>query len=280
MNEFAGRSPEEGVDARLDQINDALRRLERRDWWLWSSAIIVTLLLTVGVVSLAEPLLLKEEGSFFRFNLEQSVRGLIALVLLFNTYTIYQQVLIKRLRRQLAKEMLIKAGVHARAEEFHKLAMLDPLTGLYNRRFADRRLAAEVARCRRYSYPLTVLLLRINGFNQICDSFGQFAADVVLKEFTGRLTQTIRISDVAISMGSGEFMVLLPECRPEQVEELIKRFGLLEVNFREQKISVTLSAGWAGYQHGDLPEDLLKRAEQDLYACAGEKRTAPVAPAP
>ncbi len=280
MSEFAGRSPKEGVDAHIDQINKALRRLERRDWWLWSSAIIVTLLLTVGVVSIAEPLLLKEEDSFFRLNLDQSVRGLVGLVLLFNTYAIYQQILIKRLRRQLAKEMVMKAGLQARAQEFHKLAMLDPLTGLYNRRFADRRLAAEVARCRRYSYPLTVLLLRINDFNRICDSFGQFAADMVLKEFTGRLVQTIRISDVAISMGSGEFMVLLPECHPGQVGELLKRFGLLEVNFREQKISATLSAGWAGYQRGDLPEDLLKRAEQDLYARASEKRTAPVVPAP
>ncbi len=81
-----------------------VRQIERRQWWLWASAIIVTLLLTAGVASFAFPLLFGRAGSFYSFNLLQAVRGLTGLVLLFDVYTIYQQVQIHRIRRQLDEQ--------------------------------------------------------------------------------------------------------------------------------------------------------------------------------
>ncbi|MGH9712170.1 MAG: PAS domain S-box protein [Candidatus Acidiferrales bacterium] len=77
------------------------RRIERREWWLWASAIFVTLLLMAGLSSFLVPSLRTNEDTFFQFYLPQAVRGLVGLVLIFDVYTIYQQLQIHRIRRQL-----------------------------------------------------------------------------------------------------------------------------------------------------------------------------------
>lgn len=79
-----------------------VRTVERRQWWLWASAIVITLLLTVGMASFS--FIFDQIDPNFSFTLRQSVRGLVALVFLFDLYTIYQQVLIHRIRRQLTDQ--------------------------------------------------------------------------------------------------------------------------------------------------------------------------------
>src|ERR1700722_20154390 len=92
-------------EARVAEIQEQLRKLERRDWWLWSLAVVVMLCLTVAVFSLSFPELLKVDDSFIQFSLILAVRGLIGLVLIFNSYTIYQQVMIKRLPQQFSAQL-------------------------------------------------------------------------------------------------------------------------------------------------------------------------------
>lgn len=79
-----------------------VRKIERRQWWLWASAIVITLLLTVGMASFTY--LFEQTDPTFTFTLKQSVRGLLGLVFLFDLYTIYQQLLIHRIRRQLTEQ--------------------------------------------------------------------------------------------------------------------------------------------------------------------------------
>ncbi len=258
--------PELPPESRLQEIQASLQKLERRDWWLWVLAMVVMLLLTLAVVSLSFPGLLKFEDPFFQFSLNQSVRGLVGLVLLFNTYTIYQQTMIKRLRRQLSEQLNAMGHLRTRAEEFHKQATIDSLTGLYNRRFAEQRLTAEAARSQRYGHPLTVLSIDLNDFKQINDRYGHPAGDQVLKEFADRLNRAIRVSDLAVRMGGDEFLVLLPECPAEQVQTLLARLSPLEVDYGGRKIPVSFSAGWVGYERGETPEQFLERADQTLYA--------------
>ena len=257
----------------MQRIRRSLQRLERQDWWLWSAAVLVMLLLTVAVVSMSLPTLIANPGSFFQFHLEQSVRGLVGLVLIFNLYTIYQQMLIKRLRAQLAAQIEMMAGLRLRASEYHQLAMVDPLTGLYNRRFAEQRLVAEVDRSKRYGHPLTVLLIDLNGFKQINDRHGHLAGDLVLKEFGQRLSRSVRVSDLPVRMGGDEFMVVLPECPAEQVPGLLARLKGLCVDYRGDSIPVLFSAGAAGFDPHQTPQDMLERADQALYAQKnGEKQ--------
>ncbi len=267
---------ENAHEVRVADIREQLKKLERRDWWLWALAIVVMLLLTLAVVSLSFPTLLTPGDSFFQFSLDQAVRGLVGLVLLFNTYSIYQQIMIKRLRRQFSQQLDAMGALHVHAEELRVLATTDPLTGLANRRTAEQRLQAEAARSQRYGHPLTVVALDLNRFKQINDEYGHAAGDLVLQAFAQRLASAVRLSDLAVRMGGDEFMLVLPECRIEQVPALFGRIRPLEVIFQGTCIPVEFSAGCVAYQQGETPGQFLERADQTLYADkrAGKVRSA------
>src|SRR5258708_7009536 len=180
--------PDPSPDANLPELQAKLQRLERRDWWLWSMAVIVMLLLTFAVFSMSFPGFLKVEDPFFQASLNRAVRGLIGLVLIFNAYTIYQQISVKRLRRDFSRKIEEMRILQIQAVEYERLAMVDSLTGLSNRRFAEGRLAAEAERSKRYGHPLTVISFDLDKFNQINDTHGHPAGDQVLKEFARRLS--------------------------------------------------------------------------------------------
>src|SRR5437660_2212072 len=252
------------------ELANQLRQIEKRDWWVWGYSIFVMLLLTFAVTALALPAIRQGAQTIFKINIVEVVLGLIALMVLFNAYVISQAILIKRLRRQLAEKQ-------GHSDLLRNLAMVDPLTSLYNRRFAEQRLAAEVARSERKGHPLTVLTLDLNNFKEINDKYGHPAGDQVLHEFAAQLNKVIRGSDLAVRLGGDEFLVLLPECNVEQLQLVVGRLGVLEVDWHGEKIPVTFSAGWKQYELGEQPVEMLARADEILYARkrASKKMQAP-----
>jgi diguanylate cyclase (GGDEF)-like protein len=269
--------PDTAPEERVDKIQAKLRKLERRDWWLWSLAVVVMLLLTVAVISLDFPGLSQVDDPVFRYSLNQSVRSLVALVLIFNAYSIYQQVMVKRLRRQFSQQLEAMTHLKLRAEEFHRLATTDPLTGLANRRTGEARLTVELARSQRYGYPLTLVAFDLNDFKQINDRYGHAAGDLVLTEFATKLAKTVRASDLAVRLGGDEFLALLPECKIDQAASMVARLHPIEVNFQGTVIRVEFSAGTVGYEKGDTLERFMERADRLLYA---EKRAQKAAAGP
>src|SRR6202795_4112932 len=246
-------------DAGAKEMAEERKRINRRDWWVRGYSIFVILLLTCAVISLTLPALLAGDETIFNIKYTEAVFALTALIVLFNIYTICQEVLIKRLRRQLVEKQ-------DHSYILRNLAMIDPLTGLYNRRFAEQRLAAEVSRSERRGHPLTVITLDLNNFKQINDTYGPPAGDQVLLEFATRLNNVVRGADLAVRLGGDEFLVLLPECTLEQLQLVLIRLGSLEVNWHGRKILVTFSAGWKQYEMGERPEQLLACADEALYA--------------
>jgi diguanylate cyclase (GGDEF)-like protein len=261
--------PDPTAEKRRADIQEKLQKLDRRDWWLWSLAVVVMFLLTFAVFSMSFPNLIKVDDPFFAASLSRAVRGLIGLVLIFNAYTIYQQVMVKRLRKQFSSNLDEMRILQIRSEEFQRLALVDPLTGLSNRRLAAERLASEASRSQRYGSPLTVVALDLDKFKRINDTYGHPAGDQVLKEFARRICLAIRLSDFAARMGGEEFLVLLPECTISQVEILLARLRPMEVEYAGEKIPVCFSAGFVGYEKGETPDQFLERADRILYA---EKR--------
>jgi diguanylate cyclase (GGDEF)-like protein len=244
--------------SRDQMIADNLRKIEQRDWWVWANTIFVMLLLTGALISFALPSLLQGATTFLKIKVTEAIFGLVVLVILFNAYTIYQQVLIKRLRRQLAEKQ-------NHSQILRDLAMIDALTGLYNRRFAEQRLAAEVARSARKGHPLTVVLLDLNEFKHINDNYGHPAGDLVLQEFAAALNRAVRSGDLAVRMGGDEFLLILPECNHEQLRLVLDRIGSLEVVWEGRKFPIKYAAGWKEYVAGDQPEAMLAAADQALY---------------
>ena len=140
--------------------------------------------------------------------------------------------------------MAISTEQHVLAEAYLKLAMQDPLTGLHNRRYAQDRLVAEIARAQRQKTSLTVLMMDLDDLKLINDRWGHAAGDLALKTFGERLGKAIRGSDLAVRIGGDEFVVLLPECDPQKVQHVLDRLAGLEVQVEAQKISFRFSAGW------------------------------------
>ena len=270
MNDLSKELPApSSAESDAKELAEARRRIEKRDWWTRGYSIFVILLLTFAVISLTLPAILTGAETIFRIKLTEAVFGLITLIIVFNFYTIYQEILIKRLRRQLLEKQ-------DHSYILRNLAMIDPLTGLYNRRFAEQRLAAEVARSERRGHPLTVLTLDLDNFKEINDTYGHPAGDQVLQEFASRLNHVIRGSDLAVRLGGDEFLVVLPECTLEQLKLVLERLSSFELDWQGKKIPVSFSAGWKNYELGERPEEMLARADQALY----ERKRATKTPKP
>jgi diguanylate cyclase (GGDEF)-like protein len=262
----------QNVEPRI--LRERLRSLDRRQWWLWSSTVLVLILLTIAVASFAFPAMLSYEQNTYSFYLNQSVRALVGMVLIFSVYLVYQQTMIMRMRNQMADQIDALAKVENLTNEVYKLAALDQLTGLYNRRSGEQRLSEEISRALRHSRPLTVLLIDIDGLKQINDELGHPAGDMLLKTFSERLQRAIRGSDLAVRLGGDEFMVLLPECRAEEVRHVLSRVEGVEFEYDGNKIACRFSRGWTDYRPGEASAELLKRADEALYANkrAGKRR--------
>jgi diguanylate cyclase (GGDEF)-like protein len=250
----------EGSDAAGNEIGHSLHRVERRDWWLWGTAILIMLLLTSAICLLSFFSPSRARDTLFQVQLDSAASGLVALILLFSMFAVYQQIIIKRLRRELAGQMA-KA-----AEAFRQMAVLDPLTGLYNRRGVTKLIAAEMARADRQGYTLTALMLDLNKLKQINDSYGHSAGDLALVEFARHVRKAIRSSDLPARVGGDEFLVLLPECTPAEVMHALDRLRGLEIEASGNRIPVTFAAGWVEYRTGESAQQFLERADHALYA--------------
>jgi len=153
-----------------------------------------------------------------------------------------------------------------RADKFYGLAILDPLTGLYNRRFGEESLQKEITRAERNNYDLAVIAMDLDYFKEINDQLGHAAGDLVLKEFSRHLRRAIRACDVPIRLGGDEFLIVLPECPKENLHIILSRLKPFEVMINRRKITVGYSRGKAQYQVGDTPQTIIQRADKSLYA--------------
>src|SRR5262249_4886427 len=98
------------------------------------------------------------------------------------------------------------------------------------------------------------------------DTYGHAAGDVALKEFSRRLQRAVRACDLPVRIGGDEFLVILPDCPPEQVPPILARMDSLAFTFEGKRIPILFSHGMAQYQVSDTPESLVARADERLYA--------------
>lgn len=160
----------------------------------------------------------------------------------------------------------------------------DALTGAYNRRHLWTLGTAELQRARRYERPLSLLLIDIDHFKRINDTFGHDAGDEVIRSIATRITHRVRETDVVCRLGGEEYVVLLPEtslpCAVIVAESLRKIVEESEAKFAGNGLRCTISVGVATVRATDPDlESLIKRADVCLYN-AKSTRNAVVAIAP
>ncbi len=164
-------------------------------------------------------------------------------------------------------------------EEIYKLTTTDGLTQIYNKRYLLETLDREISRCHRYSRELSLVMLDLDYFKRINDTFGHLAGDYVLRQVAQVIRAHIRREDVFARYGGEEFALILPEIdtvhatiTADKARKLVERQKLV---FEGAKMPVTLSCGVAAL-HGEMlsTRELIKRADAKLYEAkeAGRNR--------
>jgi diguanylate cyclase (GGDEF)-like protein/PAS domain S-box-containing protein len=157
-------------------------------------------------------------------------------------------------------------------QELERLATLDPLTGLFNRRHFLAVATREFERSQRYRRPLAALMLDLDHFKRINDTYGHAAGDQVLQTAVDTLRVGLRQVDLSGRYGGEEFAVMLPETEPTTAQVVAERLcaamATQPIAIDKDRVSVTVSIGVAALTdvRGATLEQLLDRADQALYA--------------
>ncbi|MBO6503231.1 MAG: PleD family two-component system response regulator [Kordiimonadaceae bacterium] len=173
-------------------------------------------------------------------------------------------------------------------ENFHlsmQLATTDAVTGLYNRHYLTSHLDTRMDAAQKQGKDLSILMMDIDHFKKVNDTFGHAVGDKVLKEFAARVGRNIRGVDLAARYGGEEFVVMMPETPADWAlmignrlrEEIASKS--FDFDLPEGEISVTVSIGVATSKEGQTPAQLLEEADKALYeAKAGGRNQVVVAP--
>jgi diguanylate cyclase (GGDEF)-like protein len=165
-------------------------------------------------------------------------------------------------------------------DELRELAISDPLTSLYNRRFAQETLTREIHRAQREQGSIGIITFDIDFFKSVNDRYGHDAGDAVLKAVAAELQGSIRGGDIACRMGGEEFSIMMPgatlKVARQRAEELRAAIAALRLRHAQAELpAVSLSCGVAAFpEHGVTADALLRAADQALYRAkaAGRNR--------
>jgi diguanylate cyclase (GGDEF)-like protein len=160
---------------------------------------------------------------------------------------------------------LAREDVQQTLDELQRVAAIDSVTGLFNRRHFEARLKGEVHRVQRQQQALSLLMVDIDDFKRINDTFGHIEGDRTLRTVAELLRGGVRIFDVCARYGGEEFAILMPGASLEtaaQVAERIRR--RVHHRFRHDSVGVTVSIGVARLAAGQTGEDLLSEADRRL----------------
>ncbi len=155
-------------------------------------------------------------------------------------------------------------------EELLRLAATDPLTGAYNRREFTQMAEREALRSHRYHHPLSLMMLDLDHFKRLNDTYGHAAGDKVLQRFTTLCTNTLRNVDIFGRWGGEEFVALLPETDIEGASIIAERLRKIisenVLSFNDHKITFTASIGVVQYKDGEVNVDApLGRADSAVF---------------
>jgi diguanylate cyclase (GGDEF)-like protein len=169
----------------------------------------------------------------------------------------------------------VEADYH---QELYRLAIVDALTGLYNRRYLIDYLERELARSARYHRPLALLMLDIDHFKTINDQLGHLAGDLTLRGLADCMRSEVRSDELLARYGGEEFAAVLAETDQAEAAEVAERIRLAVQNrpfdFEDQRYSVTVSLGVASVRADEvLPaHELIRHADERLYLAKRQGR--------
>lgn len=258
-------SPLEGSGQfRVQATEFTPHQITRREWWLWFSALCVTLLSGVAFLLSSFNRFFPHTDHFYEIRPEQARWATLCLLMVFNAWLIYRQWAFRSLRKKAVEQSQFNIP-QANQQVLSEDAGLDTVTGLCTRAALEQHLGKEIARARRQNSALSLATVHVDEFAHLNSRYGKSAMDNALKELGRKLKKASRGSDIAARLSDDDFLLLLPECGLNEVKQVLNRLGPVEVVASGQKLPLNCTTGWVDYQPGDLPADLLKRAADLLH---------------
>ena len=207
-----------------------------------------------------------EKITFIPLKVAQNTLGMMALV---GTQKLKRNHL--KLLSTMTNQMALALKNATEHQRIQELAITDDLTGLHNRRAFQKFLDRELRRSKRYEKPLSLIMLDVDGFKKINDTFGHQAGDKVLKSLATSLQGAVRDIDFVARYGGDEFAVILPETKADEAAILAERLQKMikdcPINIGGSHQSITLSAGVTDISKElvDTERTLVNRADKVLY---------------
>jgi diguanylate cyclase (GGDEF)-like protein len=175
-----------------------------------------------------------------------------------------------QLEKEITERRWAEEALRQSDDKYRRLANLDPLTGLNNRRYFYTLAQNEFKRIKRYFHPLTIMMIDIDHFKNINDQFGHLAGDQVLKMVARQLETFLREVDILGRFGGEEFVVLMPETTLEQsipvANRLLRLFTDARFEVHEEIVQITVSIGIAAFEEGIPIDRLVDRADKALQS--------------
>lgn len=173
--------------------------------------------------------------------------------------------------------LLVQENKDLRNQFFH-LSIYDELTGLHNYRFLTQIYKREISRANRYGLPLTVLLVDVDHFKRINDSYGHEKGNDVLKRIAEIIMESVREADIPARYGGEEFVIILPETDQKDGYQVAERIRQKVAGHIFHFGGVTVSVGLASYNKtAPYQDDLLSRADTAMYSAKKNGRNRVVA---
>jgi diguanylate cyclase (GGDEF)-like protein len=258
----------------VNRLRSEIDSVQSRFFHLLSITSGVMLVLAGGFVLRLFPRLLWNFESLEaeRYYIPQLLCGLFCLVALLCWYVLQQRRSLKNTQKQLITELI-------RRETAERLAVIDPLTEMYNRRYMMRAIGSETARVDRQNSIFAFLMVDINGFKQANDALGHLVGDRILRELSLLLRKTFRTSDIISRFGGDEFLVLLVDADQEMADRAVSRLQIAIKEWNRERLiegyEMSVSCGSALYQKGADAIAVLTAADQAMYKNKSEYSNGP-----
>jgi diguanylate cyclase (GGDEF)-like protein len=266
---LSAHNPQQQSESILARVSQDLAELEKRDWELWLIVSITGVLVGAGLLATLFPaVFLRHENVHFEITVsKQLFVGLIALLILLNTYLVSRRLELRRMREKLISSTIQNELV--RLQSF-----TDPLTEIYNRRCLDEMAARYISHARRLKKSLTFLLIDVDRFKEINTRYGHLTGDVVLAEIAALLKSSVRGSDGVVRYGGDEFLIILADTSAIDAGRVVERIRTYLRDWNKaghlSDFEVRLSIGVSEWKDGKTLDEVLDVADHEMYAAKEE----------
>jgi diguanylate cyclase (GGDEF)-like protein len=239
-----------------ERLEKEIKALDWRDLQLWGIGACVLIAVAAGFFLLLAPhVLWRFTTSTQSSNLPQYTVGLIVLLLLLNAQTLHQRFRLQKTRSELVRQLQLA----------ERVAQVDALTGVFNRRNMEEMLLKEASRAERYHCSLCLAVIDVDRFKDFNTRFGHLEGDRVLTVVASLLRKNFRAADTIVRYGGDEFVVIMPETDLQQARLAVDRLQQLYFagwnQANSQRYSITVTCGIAEFTPGMSASDLIHRAD-------------------